>query len=61
MVSALSFLQQYVIYGHDFLECNVAADETWVHHHSPEKKRANMEWKHRVPVIEKIQDGRICW
>lgn len=62
MVSAISFLQQYAIYGYDYLECNVAGDETWVHHYSPGKKTC----KHGVeiscvPVIEKIQDGHICW
>jgi hypothetical protein len=45
MVSALSFLQQYAIHG-NFFRCIVTGDETWVHHHSPETKRASMEWKH---------------
>jgi hypothetical protein len=46
MVSALSFLQQYAIHDHDFLERIVTGDETWVRHHFPETKRANPEWKH---------------
>ena len=45
MVSALSFLQQYAIHDRDFLERIVTGDETWVHHHFPETKRASLEWK----------------
>ena len=46
MVSALSFLQLYAIHDHDFLERIAIGDETWVHHHFPETKRASLEWKH---------------
>lgn len=46
MISALSFLQQYAFHDHDFLDRIVTGDETWVHHHFPETKRANLEWKH---------------
>lgn len=46
MVSAVSFLQQYAIHDHDFLERIVTGDETSVHHHFPETKRASLEWKH---------------
>jgi histone-lysine N-methyltransferase SETMAR len=46
MVSAISFFQQCVIHGHDFLERFVTGDGTWVNHHSPETKRASMEYKH---------------
>jgi len=62
MVSALSFLQQYVIHDHDFLELIVTGDETWAHHHFPETKRASLDWKHPgVPAIGKMQDGQLCW
>jgi hypothetical protein len=46
MVSALSFLQQYAVHGHDFLERIVTGDEMWVHYHSPETKRTSIAWKH---------------
>jgi hypothetical protein len=46
MVSALSFIQQYAIHDHYFLERIVTGDETWVHHHFPETKRASLEWKY---------------
>lgn len=46
MASAVSFLQQYAIHENDFLERIVTGDETWVHHHFPETKRASLEWKH---------------
>jgi len=46
MGSAFSFLQQYAIHDHDFLELIVTGDETWVHNHFPETKRAGLEWKH---------------
>jgi hypothetical protein len=42
MVSDLSFLQQYAIHDHDFFERIVAGDETWIHHHFPETKRASL-------------------
>jgi hypothetical protein len=46
MVSALSFLQQYAIHDHDFLERIVTGDETWIHHYFTETKRASLDWKH---------------
>jgi hypothetical protein len=45
MVSALSFLQQYAIHDHDFLERIVTGDEMWVHHRFPETKRSSLVWK----------------
>ena len=32
--------------GDDFLTRLVTGDETWVHYHTPETKRASMEWRH---------------
>ena len=45
MFSALSFLLQYVIHGHDFLKRVITGDWTWVHHHSLETQHASVEWK----------------
>jgi hypothetical protein len=45
MACAVSFLQQYAILSHEFLERIVTGDEMWVHHHTLETKRASMEWK----------------
>ena len=45
MFSAVSFLLQYAIHGHDFLERIITGDWTWVHHHSLESQRASIEWK----------------
>ena len=46
MACALAFFQQYAMNGHEFLSRIVTGDETWVHHHTPETKRASMVWKH---------------
>ena len=45
MFSAVSFLLQYAIHGHDFLKRIITGDWTWVHHHSIESQRASIEWK----------------
>jgi len=45
MFSAVSFLLQYAIHGHDFLERIITGDGTWVHHPSLETQRASIEWK----------------
>jgi len=32
--------------GQDFLDRIITCDETWVHHFTPESKRASKQWKH---------------
>ena len=32
--------------GQDFLDHVITCDETWVHHFTPESKRASKQWKH---------------
>jgi hypothetical protein len=32
--------------GDVFLERTVTGDETWVHYHQPETKKASKEWRH---------------
>jgi len=32
--------------GQDFLDHIITCDETWVHHFTPESKRASKQWKH---------------
>jgi len=32
--------------GQDFLDPVITCDETWVHHFTPESKRASKQWKH---------------
>jgi histone-lysine N-methyltransferase SETMAR len=46
MACSLSFLQDYAVDGQKLLECIVTGDETWVHHYTPELKRASMQWRH---------------
>lgn len=38
-------LQRYEEEGDSFLESIITCDETWVHHSTPESKRASMQWK----------------
>jgi hypothetical protein len=62
MACVLSFLQQYAILSHEFLERIVTGDETWVHHHTPETKV--QAWSGNIPgprQQRKIQDGQIGW
>ena len=39
-------LRRYEDEGSQFLEAIVTCDETWVHHSTPESKRASMQWRH---------------
>ena len=32
--------------GQDYLDRIITCDETWVHHFTPESKRASKQWKH---------------
>jgi hypothetical protein len=45
MFSVVSFLLQYAIQSHDFLEHIITWDWKWVHHHSVESQHASIEWK----------------
>jgi len=38
--------ERFVTEGHNFLDRIVTCDETWVHHFTPESKRASKQWKH---------------
>ena len=51
---------QYRIEGNDFLSLIIMGDETWVHHFTPETKRASMEWRHTsLPAWNKFKGGTI--
>jgi len=39
-------LKRFEAEGDDFLGQTVTGDETWVHYHQPETKRASKEWRH---------------
>lgn len=39
-------LDRFNAEGETFLQRIVTGDETWVHHYTPETKRASMQWKH---------------
>jgi len=39
-------LKRFEAEGDGFLERTVAGDETWVHYHQPETKKASKEWRH---------------
>ena len=41
-----------------FLERIVTGDETWIHHHEPESKKASMEWRH--PRHQEQRNSRVC-
>jgi len=34
--------------GQDFLDRIITSDETWVHHFTPETKRASKQWSMRI-------------
>ena len=46
MGRTLQHLQHYQDEGDDMLSWIITGDESWVHHHEPETKRASMQWKH---------------
>jgi [histone H3]-lysine36 N-dimethyltransferase SETMAR len=53
---ASSLLKRFQKEGNDFLDSIVTCDETWVHHYTPESKRASMQWKHvQSPVAKKAK------
>jgi [histone H3]-lysine36 N-dimethyltransferase SETMAR len=53
---AACLLERFQREGDDFLHSIVTCDETWVHHYTPESKRASMHWKHpRSPVAKKAK------
>jgi len=39
--------------GQDFLDRIITCDETWVHHFTPESKRASKQWKHAHSPLPK--------
>jgi hypothetical protein len=39
-------LKRFEAEGDGFLGRTVTGDETWVHYHQPETKKANKEWRH---------------
>jgi len=39
-------LKRFEAEGDGFLGSNVTGDETWVHYHEPENKKASKEWRH---------------
>jgi hypothetical protein len=39
-------LKHFEAEGEGFLGRIVTGDETWVHHHQPETKKASKEWRH---------------
>ena len=39
-------LKRFEAEGDGFLERTVMGDETWVHYHQPETKKASKEWRH---------------
>jgi hypothetical protein len=43
---SLQHLLQYADEGEDMLNRIVTPEESWVHHHQPESKRASMQLKH---------------
>ena len=43
---SLHHLCRYADEGENMLRRIITADESWVHHHQPESKRASMQWKH---------------
>ena len=46
--SAISLMSRFEAEEHAFLSRIVTGDETWVHYHTPESKRASMEWQHKT-------------
>jgi len=40
-----TLLVRYEEEGDAFIHCIVTCDETWVHHYTPETKRASKEWR----------------
>ncbi len=56
MAASLEFLTRYHEEGDDFLDRLITCDETWVHHITPESKRASMQWKHTTsPRVRKFK------
>ena len=46
--------------GDGFLERIVTRDETWVHYHQPETKKASKEWRHTSSPKPKKSRTTIC-
>jgi len=57
MGSALKFLTRYAQEGEEFLDSNVAGDETWGFNHTPESKQA---WKN-FDDVDEVQEEVIAW
>lgn len=52
-------LRRFNVEGDSFLDRIVTGDETWVHYHQPETKRASKEWRHSSsPKPKKIRTQR---
>jgi hypothetical protein len=47
-------LKRFEAEGDDFIGRIVTGDETWVHYHQPETKRASKEWRHTPSPKPKI-------
>ena len=45
-VEGCTELERFDREGQDFLDRIITCDETWVHHFTPESKRASKQWKH---------------
>lgn len=43
-------LMQYHADDIPFLHCILIGDETWVHHVTPETKKASKSWRHLIPL-----------
>ena len=53
-----TLLARYEEEGDTFIHCIVTCDETWVHHYTPEMKRASKEWRgkgEKCPVKAKMR------
>jgi len=54
-------LKRFEAEGDGFRERTVTGDETWVHFHQPETKKASKEWRHTSsPKPKKIPHTTIC-
>jgi len=48
-------LKRFEAEGDGFLGRTVIGDETWVHYHQPETKKASKEWRHTSPKPKKFR------
>jgi len=53
-------LKRYEAEGDGFLGRTVTGDETCVHYHQPETKKASKEWRHTSSPKPKIPQTTVC-